>query len=92
MKNLIIFLLFLTLYGCGGASTEITTDTAASAKVDAVYSPNTPITQTIEVRHKYSYVNLNEDGIKISKIAINIMMISILPIMYVQLEHLNKIF
>lgn len=66
-KNIIALILFLTLYGCGGASTEARTDTAASAAtVDTVYSPNTPITQTIEVRHKYSYVNLNEDGSKVA--------------------------
>ena len=65
MKYLILFLLFLTLYGCGGASTEITTDTALAA-VDVASSSVTPLSQTIEVRHKYSYVNLNEDGSKVA--------------------------
>lgn len=65
MKNLITLILFLTLYGCGGASTEITTDTAVAAD-DVASSSVTPLSQTIEVRHKYSYVNLNEDGSKVA--------------------------
>ena len=65
MKSLISLILFLTLYGCGGASTEITTDTAVAAD-DVASSSVTPLSKTIEVRHKYSYVNLNEDGSKVA--------------------------
>ena len=44
MKYLIPFLLFLTLYGCGGALTEARTDTAASATTDNA----APVTSTME--------------------------------------------
>lgn len=46
MKNLITLILFLTLYGCGGASTEITTDTAVAA-VDVTVN-NIPNSQQFE--------------------------------------------
>jgi len=48
MKNLIIFLLFLTLYGCGESSTIITTDTSLAA-VDVASSSNAEIQQSIVI-------------------------------------------
>jgi hypothetical protein len=70
MKNLITLILFLTLYGCGGPYTEAKTDSAA-VKVDnpSAYIPSTSnntTSQSIEIRHKYSYVKLNEDGSKVA--------------------------
>ena len=70
MKNLITLFLFITLYGCGGPALEAKIDSAA-VKVDnpSAYIPSTSnntTSQSIEVRHKYSYVKLNEDGSKVA--------------------------
>lgn len=65
MKYLIPFLLILTLYGCGGSSTEAYTDSAA-AIIDTNVTSNTPTEQTLELRHKYSYVKFIEDGSKVA--------------------------
>ena len=58
--------LFFALSACGGATTEARTYTAA-AYVDApTTQSNTTINESLEVRHKYSYVKLNEDGSKVA--------------------------
>ena len=64
MKNVIV-VISIFLFGCGGATTEATTDTA-SGYVDISSQSNTAVNESIEVRHKYSYVKLNEDGSKVA--------------------------
>ena len=64
MKNVIV-VISIFLFGCGGPATEATTDTA-SGYVDTSSQSNTAVNESIDVRHKYSYVKLNEDGSKVA--------------------------
>jgi hypothetical protein len=65
MKKVVVFISIL-LFGCGGASTEATTDSTAVYFDTSSSQTNTAIKESIEVRHKYSYVKLNEDGSKVA--------------------------
>jgi len=65
MKKVVV-IISIFLSACGGAATEARTDTAAAYVDTSSSQSNTTISQTIEVRHKYSYVKLNEDGSKVA--------------------------
>ena len=65
MKKIVVIIsIFLT--ACGGAVTEARTDTAAAYVDKSSSQSNTTIPESIEVRHKYSYVKLIEDGSKVA--------------------------
>ena len=65
MKNSLLIILMIFIVGCGGSSTEAYTDSAA-AIIDTNVTSNTPTEQTLELRHKYSYVKFIEDGSKVA--------------------------
>ena len=62
----VVFIISIFLSACGGAATEVKTDTAAVYLDTSSSQSNTTIPETIEVRHKYSYVKLVEDGSKVA--------------------------
>ena len=65
MKKVVVVISIL-LSACGGAVTEARTDTAAADVDKAMPQSNTTIPESIDVRHKYSYVKLIEDGSKVA--------------------------
>ena len=65
MKKVVVIISIL-LSACGGAVTEARTDTAAAYVDKSSSQSNTTIPESIEVRHKYSYVKLIEDGSKVA--------------------------
>ena len=65
MKKVIV-IISIFLSACGGAVTEARTDTAAAYVDKSSSQSNTTIPESIEVRHKYSYVKLIEDGSKVA--------------------------
>jgi len=65
MKKVVVVISIL-LSACGGAVTEARTDTAAAYVDKAMPQSNTTIPESIDVRHKYSYVKLIEDGSKVA--------------------------
>jgi hypothetical protein len=65
MKKVVVVISIL-LSACGGAVTEARTDTAAAYVDKAMPQSNTRIPESIDVRHKYSYVKLIEDGSKVA--------------------------
>ena len=65
MKKVVVVISIL-LSACGGAVTEARTDTAAADVDKAMPQSNTIIPESIDVRHKYSYVKLIEDGSKVA--------------------------
>ena len=54
------------LLACGGAYTETKTDSAATLSDTVASTSNNSTIQALEIRHKYSYVKLNEDGSKVA--------------------------
>jgi hypothetical protein len=65
MKKVVV-VISIFLSACGGAATEARTDSAA-ANVDSTMPHSiTAENESVEVRHKYSYVKLNEDGSKVA--------------------------
>ena len=62
----VVFIISIFLSACGGAVTEARTDTAAAYVDKSSSQSNTTIPESIEVRHKYSYVKLIEDGSKVA--------------------------
>ena len=62
----VVFIISIFLSACGGAVTEARTDTAAAYVDTSSTQSNTTIPESIEVRHKYSYVKLIEDGSKVA--------------------------
>ena len=65
MKKVVV-IISIFLSACGGAVTEARTDTAAAYVDKSSSQSNTTIPESIEVRHKYSYVKLIEDGSKVA--------------------------
>ena len=65
MKKVVVVISIL-LSACGGAVTEARTDTAAAYVDKAMPQSNTTIPESLDVRHKYSYVKLIEDGSKVA--------------------------
>lgn len=63
-KTFIVVTIFL--FGCGGATTEATTDSSSTLIDTIAGNSNNSVIETLEVRHKYSYVKLNEDGSKVA--------------------------
>ena len=62
----VVFIISILISACGGAVTEARTDTAAAYVDKSSSQSNTTIPESIEVRHKYSYVKLIEDGSKVA--------------------------
>lgn len=62
----VVFLLSILISACGGASTEATTETTVAYVDSSSTQSNTTASESLEVRHKYSYVKLNEDGSKVA--------------------------
>ena len=62
----VVFIISIFLSACGGAVTEARTDTAAAYVDTSSTQSNTTIPESIDVRHKYSYVKLIEDGSKVA--------------------------
>ncbi len=63
MKNIIIGTILFALFSCSGSSADIpAADTTAVEIVDTLVIANTEPSPTLDLRHKYSYVKLNEDG------------------------------
>ena len=65
MKKVVV-IISIFLSACGGAVTEARTDTAAAYVDTSATLSNTTVSESLDVRHKYSYVKLNEDGSKVS--------------------------
>lgn len=65
MKKVVV-IISIFLSACGGAVTEARTDTAAAYVDTSTTQSNTTVSESLEVRHKYSYVKLNEDGSKVA--------------------------
>jgi len=65
MKKVVV-VISIFLSACGGAVTEARTDTAAAYVDTSSTQSNTTIPESIDVRHKYSYVKLIEDGSKVA--------------------------
>lgn len=62
MKNIIQLILFLTLFGCGGAYSEAIIDSAATNIDISTSQSNSTTTEAIDLKHKYTYVVRNDDG------------------------------
>ena len=65
MKKVVV-IISIFLSACGGAVTEVRTDTAAAYVDTSATLSNTTVSESLDVRHKYSYVKLNEDGSKVA--------------------------
>ena len=65
MKKVVV-VISIFLSACGGAVTEARTDTAAVYVDTSSTQSNTRIPESLDVRHKYSYVKLIEDGSKVA--------------------------
>lgn len=65
MKKAIV-VISIFLFGCRRPATEPRTDTAAVYLDTSSSQSNTTLIQSMDVRHKYSYVKLNEDGSKVA--------------------------
>jgi len=62
----VVFIISIFLSACGGAVTEARTDTAAAYVDTSSTQSNTTVSESLDVRHKYSYVKLIEDGSKVA--------------------------
>jgi len=62
----VVFIISIFLSACGGAVTEARTDTAAAYVDMSSTQSNTTVSESLDVRHKYSYVKLIEDGSKVA--------------------------
>jgi len=65
MKKVVV-IISIFLSACGGAVTEARTDTAAAYVDTSATLSNKIVSESLDVRHKYSYVKLNEDGSKVA--------------------------
>ena len=67
LKKILLPFLLINLLGCGNNTSVATTDTAyASVDTTVQAEISTTNESVIDVRHKYSYVSLNEDGSKVA--------------------------